>query len=166
MCRKMPKNSVCSVCRQSLAEESEVHAQPESTPVKCKTRGGLVHPKGSIFFLLQEAEKQFQQHATQRNAYDLTVEGLLEKHTFSFPCWEHKEDIMENLLPFYIAMRMAQVCKQAKIQSKTKMQHLRKLVGCNEKLGNMFLITCLRSWLYQWAALVFYFFFSYKNCEK
>lgn len=31
MCRKMLKGSACSECRQSLVEESEVHAQPEST---------------------------------------------------------------------------------------------------------------------------------------
>lgn len=31
--------------------------------------------------MLQAVEKELQQHATQRNAHDLTAEGMLEEHS-------------------------------------------------------------------------------------
>lgn len=127
MCRKLLKCSTCSTCRHSLIEEWEIHSQPESSLVNCKTRGGLLHPKRNVFCLLKAAETEFQKHSTAKNVYEQTLEELLKEHVFSFPCNEHKEEIMAQLLHNYVAMRMTQVCKQKKRELKTKTQHLRKL---------------------------------------
>lgn len=127
MCRKLLRNTVCLICRESLVEESEVHKQPEGALVLCKTRGGLLHPKRNIFHFLQSAEAQFHKHEADRNVYELTVESVLEEQKFSFPCPSHKEEIMATLLHGYVAMRMRQFCKQRLLQMKNKAQQLRKL---------------------------------------
>lgn len=115
MCQKLLKCTTCPTCRGSLIEETALHAQPESILVQCKTRGRLLHPNRIVFCLLKAAEIEFEKHATCRNAYELTIENLLENYRFAFPCVDHKEDIMAQLLHHYIAMRMRQLCKQKKI---------------------------------------------------
>lgn len=106
MCRKLLRNTVCLICRESLVEESEVCKKPEGALVLCKTRGGLLHSKRNIFHFLQAAEPKFHKHEADRNVYELTVECALKEHKPSFPCPSHKEEIMASLLHGYVAMRI------------------------------------------------------------
>lgn len=102
LCRKILKNTTCQQCRNGLAATSNAASKPEAALVACKTRGGLVHPNTCLFRFLKEVEAMFCKHAGEKHAYDMTIDYVVENFMLSFPCHEHKVDIMSKVLHYYI----------------------------------------------------------------
>ncbi|KAH6930918.1 hypothetical protein HPB50_020825 [Hyalomma asiaticum] len=61
-----------------------------------------------------ETERKFQKHAGDKQAYDLTIDFGLDNYNLSFPCHQHKVDIMAQVLHYYVGVQMRQYCKQLK----------------------------------------------------
>lgn len=126
MCRKLLKSTECHVCKRGLAVPFSHSQKPEAALVNCKTLGRLIQPTTSIFVLLRATEMEFQKHCKKRNAYELTLDNVLDSNWLSFPCPSHKDDIITKILHYYVALRMRQYCKQQK-DKENKTNHLRKL---------------------------------------
>lgn len=126
LCRKLLKNINCSMCKLGLIAKGDP-PRAEGALIVLKTRGGLAHPNAALVHLLKETEQQFQKHAGDKQAYDLTIDFVLDNYNLSFPCHEHKVDIMAQVLHYYVGMRMRQYCKQLKKNESNKSQKLRKL---------------------------------------
>ncbi|XP_064485117.1 uncharacterized protein LOC135397438 [Ornithodoros turicata] len=105
--RKLASQTSCSECKDALAGQKGVLAVPEEL-VNCKTRGNLTHPSMYLFNLFREAEEQFSKHASDRDAYDKTIDAMLENFQFTFPCVRHKQAMLANLLHYYVCLRMRQ----------------------------------------------------------
>lgn len=76
---------------------------------------------------LKEVEAIFCKHAGEKHAYDMTIDYVVENSMLSFPCHEHKVDIMSKVLHYYVGVRMRQYCKQLRKVEADKTQKLRKL---------------------------------------
>lgn len=64
--------------------------------------------------------------AKKKNVFDLTVEDALN-FPFSFPCIEHKNNIVSSILTNYIIMRMRHFAVQDNRLEKKKSRDKKKL---------------------------------------
>lgn len=85
VCRKLLNSTTCETCKLGLARPVAHSQVPEAALVNCKTLGKLIHPTTNIFVLLRAAEVEFQKNCTQRNAYELTIDHILDNNWLSFP---------------------------------------------------------------------------------
>ncbi|XP_072145361.1 uncharacterized protein [Dermacentor andersoni] len=125
--RKIFNQTSCTTCKKALEGQKGSSKVPEAELVNCKTRGRLTHPNMHLYRLFMEAEEHFSKYANLGDAYDKTIDAVLENFTFTFPCTIHKEDILAKLLHYYISLRMRQYCRQLKRKHVEKGQDLRKM---------------------------------------
>lgn len=126
VCRKLLNSTTCETCKLGLARPVDHSQIPEAALVNCKTLGKLIHPTTNIFVLLHAAEAEFQRNCTQRNAYELTIDHILDNNWLSFPCTTHRDEVIAKILHYYVGLRMRQYCKQRK-EKENKTHKLRKL---------------------------------------
>nr|XP_050038389.1 uncharacterized protein LOC126535622 [Dermacentor andersoni] len=123
--RKIFNQTSCTTCKKALEGQKGSSKVPEAELVNCKTRGRLTHPNMHLYRLFMEAEEHFSKYANLGDAYDKTIDAVLEK--FTFPCTIHRKDILAKLLHYYISLRMRQYCRQLKRKHVEKGQDLRKM---------------------------------------
>lgn len=89
-----------------------------------KTRGSLIHANLYFFNLIKYVEQCFSKHASNSNAFDLTVDEVLDNYEFTFRCKDHGSDILSYAVFYYIRLRMRQFTYQEnqKIQKQSIIQ--------------------------------------------
>jgi len=103
--KKIAKNTSCQICLSALKTNDKFADLPEAELLNLKSKGGLTHPNIRLFQFLYKVEECFAKHCNQKNVFDLTVEDAL-RLKFSFPCFEHKNEIVTSILTNFIVMRM------------------------------------------------------------
>ncbi|KAH7950304.1 hypothetical protein HPB49_022122 [Dermacentor silvarum] len=66
-------------------------------------------------------------YADAQTVYWDTIVGVLDTYTITFPCDEHKEEIVAQLLHCYVSMRMRQHCKHVNMSMKKEAQERKKM---------------------------------------
>lgn len=116
LCRKLLKLfHNCEICKKSLALPNDVGTVDRSVALltNIKTKGYLIHPNINFYKLISHTEEYFSNHITNSaDIYNDTTEYILENYNFSYPCEEHKYDVMACTLHNYLLLRMRQYCKQ------------------------------------------------------
>lgn len=100
----MRKATTCAACLSAFSVETNMSTAAALT--NAKTRGGLTHPTFGIFNLLKHAERLFVDYADWNTVYWDTIDGVLDTYTLTFPCPEHKEEVIARLRHYYVSMRM------------------------------------------------------------
>lgn len=105
----------------------------EAELVNLKTRGFLTHPNKNLYLIIQMIEVCFEKHAESPNVFEETCEDFLSRNfKLTFPCGDHKSEIVTNIFVLYITMRMRQFSyaknQQTQKQNKVK-KKLSKLVS-------------------------------------
>lgn len=95
--KKIAKNTTCTLCLSALIVNDKFVDLPEAELINIKPTGGLTDPNINLFHFLSNVEECFAKHCKQKNVFDLTVEDSLH-YAFSFPCKEHKNDIVTSIL--------------------------------------------------------------------
>lgn len=123
--RKLMKTTTCDCCRSAftIPQNSSAEASLTST----KSRGGLLHLNANLFELLRVAEEHFAKNADSQSVYWETVEHVLDTKTLTFPCAQHKEEVIAQILHYFLTMRMRQHCKAATMNLKKQAQEKKKL---------------------------------------
>lgn len=124
LCRRMRKATRCPTCLSAFSVKCNTSAKAALTNLK--SRGGLTHPNAGIFNLLKQTEQFFVQCADLDTVYWDTLDSVLDTYTLTFPCAEHKEDVVAHLLHYYIGMRMRQHCKHINTDMKKQSQEKKK----------------------------------------
>ncbi|KAL3226779.1 hypothetical protein MRX96_024609 [Rhipicephalus microplus] len=125
ICRKMRKITTCAACLSAFNVKNNTSTAAALT--NAKTRGGLTHPTVGIFNLFKHAERPFVDYADWNTVYWDTIDGVLDTHTLTFPCSEHKEEVIAQLLHYYVSMRMRQHCQHVNGALKKQSQEKKKL---------------------------------------
>lgn len=123
ICRKMGK--VMPACLSAFRVKTNTSTAAALT--NAKTRGGLTHPTVGIFNLFKHAERLFVDYADWNTVYWDTIDGVLDTYTLTFPCSEHKEEVIAQLLHYYVSMRMRQHCQHVNGALKKQSQEKKKL---------------------------------------
>lgn len=124
LCRKMRRVSSCPTCLSAFSVESNSSAEADLTNVK--TRGGLTHPNAHIFHLLKHTERFFVDYADFHTVYWDTIDAVIDTYTMTFPCADHKEEVIAQLLHYYVSMRMRQHCKHVNAMMTKQSQEKKK----------------------------------------
>lgn len=110
VCKRFSKSTICALCKDALIGSGSAD---EAQLTNLKTRGALFHPNMKIYNLLRITEVHFAKYCTSHEVYELTLSAVLEEMSnFTFPCEDHKEDMVANILFYYIYVRMRQHVKQ------------------------------------------------------
>ena len=74
--------------------------------VDMRTRERLIHPNLHLFKLINVIEQCFQKNARSVDVFDLTVDEVLEKYSFTFPCKKHASYLLSYAMHYYIPLKM------------------------------------------------------------
>ena len=132
--RKFFKESKCDVCKNSFASSYEnlVVGCKQTDMVNIKSRGGLTHPNINLFSLFLKLEELFEKHRKKNNVYrDVINEFFQSQYAVSFPCENHKDDIIANLMHYYITSRMRHLSRIISREEIRKSQS-------QKKMGNLY----------------------------
>lgn len=126
LCRKFRKKYKCDGCQkafQSVQDNENFSAQ--ALLVNIKSKGALIHSNQFLFSLIMTIEKYFCKNieSGDQYVYNTTVSEVIDNYTFTFPCDNHKEEIMASVINYYITMRMRQ---WAKAQNRDVIKHSRE----------------------------------------
>jgi hypothetical protein len=91
-----------------------------------KNRGRLTYPNSSLYDLLSITEYYFEKNSELPDVYWATVDNVLSSYELTFPCSDHKDDLIAQILHYYLLMRMRQHCKQKNLSYGKKTKEKRK----------------------------------------
>ncbi|KAL4092139.1 hypothetical protein QTP88_026695 [Uroleucon formosanum] len=124
--KKIAKNTYCTLCLSALIVKDKFVDLPEAELINIKSKEGLTHPNINLFHFLSNVEECFAKYCKQKNVFDLTVEDSLH-YAFSFPCKEHKNNVVTSILSNYIVMRMRHFAVQDNRQENKKSREKKKI---------------------------------------
>lgn len=108
--RQLSKRYVCERCLAFLRNTSSTSSTKSvASLTNIKSRGYLIHPNFNFFNIIKTIENSFERFCEDVDVFNLTVNDVL-KTSISFPCTEHKIEVMSDILSYYITMRMRQYC--------------------------------------------------------
>lgn len=107
--KKMLKHINCETCRASIQFSSSI---PEAELVNLKSKGGLQHPNTMLYTLFYNVETFFRKNINHVDVYEKTINDIISNYNFTFPCQDHKLDILSYCIHYYITMRMRQYVQQ------------------------------------------------------
>ena len=76
--------------------------------VNAKTRGFLLYCNLHLYHLFRQTEVIFRKHVSSSDYYEKTITEVIETVSLTFPCIEHKMEVIASSLHYYILMRMRQ----------------------------------------------------------
>jgi len=96
---------------KSLSTEYGKSTNKAGDLVNLKTRGFLTHPNNNLFLIIRQGELCFEKHADSSIPFENTFEDFFqnENRILTFPCKQHKVDILTNIFVMYITMRMSNI---------------------------------------------------------
>lgn len=110
MCKQVLKYVKCELCASVITQKE--CGGPEAEITYLKSRGKLLHPNHYFFMLIRNVEDKFIKHINSPFVFQDIIDELIESHEFTFPCIEHKDDILAFSIRYYINLRMRQFTRQ------------------------------------------------------
>ena len=108
LCRKLTKFSKCQLCKESLLTKVETSNLEVAQIVNMKTKGFLMYCNLYLYRICRKTEQFFVQNVKFSDVYEKTLTDVFENIDLTFPCDEHKSDILAQALHYYVLMRMRQ----------------------------------------------------------
>lgn len=103
----LKKYKSCNSCEEAVRMKTSCSSSV-SQLVQMKSRGGLIHANLHFFNLIRHVEASFAKNCSRIDAFDQTLDEVLNTYTFSFPCKEHASEILSYAIVYYIRLRMRQ----------------------------------------------------------
>lgn len=122
----MKKYNGCLTCVAGLENQTDYYDAAQEL-VDLKSRGRLIHPNRKFFNFILHAEQCLNEFIDLPDCFNLTVEKILETHTFKFLCEEHSTSVLSYAIVYYTRMRLLQFCKQQNSQKDQKHVRLKKV---------------------------------------
>lgn len=123
--RRFRRYVSCRVCKDAFVTQRE--DRPEAALTNIKSRGWLTYPNKHLYQILRVAEEFFSENASSMTVYEDTIDHVLTECSLTFPCVEHKDDMIANILHYYVSMRMRQYCGQSNAAATKASREKRKL---------------------------------------
>lgn len=78
----------------------------------------LAHVNTHFHNFIKNLESIFLKHCENQNVLELMLDDIVEKNILSFPCKDHKDEIVPYIVFHYIQFRMRQFCKVKNAEKK------------------------------------------------
>lgn len=123
LCNHLLKTIKCTICKNALI--NPVKQSFFSAAVLANTKPGLIkHPNLKLYNFIQYLENLFSKYCKHSNVYDLIIADIYAED-IPFPCKEHVDLVLVQIIEFYICMRMRQYVKT--------INHEKKKINMNVK---------------------------------
>lgn len=110
ICRVLRKRFTCQTCLEGLQySKNSVKNNSLTALIDVKTRGYLIYANINLFNLLNFVNKYFAENFyTSSSIYEDTISYVIENYNFTFPCNDHKSDVLSFILHYFVWLRMIQ----------------------------------------------------------
>lgn len=126
LCRRLLKFTKCETCREALLTKLSSSDIAVAELVNLKTRGFLLHSNLYLFKLFRQTETFFAINVQFSNCYEKTLNDVFDNCNLTFPCDEHKSEVLSMGLHYYIVMRMRQYEREQNRRYKKRSQMKKK----------------------------------------
>lgn len=127
ICRKMLKKVTCNTCQTAFKSQEENAMYPVADLLNTKNKGKLIYAKMTLFKMLQQIELLFTKYIEDKEIYFKILDDVsANKVSLSFPCGEHKNRIIPELLHDYILIRMLQHTRIIRKEASKTSNNLKK----------------------------------------
>src|SRR5699024_11047967 len=101
LCKLIKKFAKCETCLNSLSTPEEYSREAVSQLTNIKTMGGLIHPNINFFNMIWDIEVAYEKFAKQVDVLDKTMDHIMQHSCFTFPCVQHKDEIITYAVKYY-----------------------------------------------------------------
>ena len=126
LCRHLLKRTQCNTCRESLVTHLSTSNLAVAELVNLKMKGFLLYCNLYLHKLFRETESFFCNNVKFSNCYVRTINDVFDNLNLTFPCDEHKSEILAMSLHYYIVMRMRQYEREQNRAHKERSQNKKK----------------------------------------
>lgn len=126
MCKKIRQSSKCDTCISAVTSRNPLGLGVIAELYECRSEGKLVHPNANLFRFIQAVEQKLELNLDRIDVYESTVENIIDSGGLSFPCAEHKEEIMAWTIMHFVMVRMRQHAAQRNNEAYKENCHIRK----------------------------------------
>lgn len=129
LCRRLIKRfSKCEVCKNSFLTKLDPNELEVAEIVTVKNKGYLLNCNIYLFNILRRTENYFVKNVKSSNVYEKTLCDVFENiDLLTFPCTEHKSDVLAASLHYFILMRMRQYEREQNRSLKKQSRRKKKL---------------------------------------
>ena len=110
------------VCKNAIVKH-EWHAPQE---ILADFHSKLTHPNTNFYNFIKYLDKVFIRHCNFPNVFDLILNDITNDKMLSFPCSEHKNDVIPFIIHYFVQIRMRQFCKNSNINQIKENQSRKK----------------------------------------
>lgn len=119
------KRVKCNVCTAAFTDPMGKSPFPEAVLVHMTTDQTIVHPNIKMFQFIKYLEHLFITHCQYTDVYERILQDIYTPK-LTFPCKDHGDKVLGELIEFYIVMRMRQYTLKLNNDQKKKNQHTKK----------------------------------------
>lgn len=113
----------CDFCKNAFID-SNTSFVPNIIPINIEKQL-FVHPNLKLFNFIKYLEALFCKYCHRTDVYDTILDNI-NVGLYNFPCEEHNDIILSQIIDFYIRMRMRQYCNKINIEEKKINQNVKK----------------------------------------
>lgn len=109
LCRKMTNDKIiknCSFCMQAFSSNEDNWIFPIANLIDIRSRGKLIYANLELFRIIKSIDCLYIEHHGN-NVYQKVVDTIIsQKMLFTFPCDEHKVDVISCLIDTYLLLNL------------------------------------------------------------
>lgn len=101
------KSIQCDACKNAFINSGTDCPLPTAILINMKTEGQIIHPNLKMFNLIKYLENLFIKHYHRPDVFEQIIEDIYTP-ALPFPCQNHGDQVLAQIIEFYITMRMRQ----------------------------------------------------------
>lgn len=125
LCNYILKSIKCEICQNAFVNPVTCSPFPAVALIHLKNDKDLIHPNVKMFNFIKYLETLFSKYCHRADVFDVIIENIYVKN-LSYPCKEHSDIVLAQIIEFYILLRMRQYSNQLNNQKKKLNQNVKK----------------------------------------
>lgn len=127
--QQLLKFTTCYTCKNALLS---LYDSTDSTYYDRKTFIGdmlynsFSYPKHAFYMFIRNLESIFLKYCDKANVAEEVLSNAIECNILSFPCQEHKSDIISYIIYYFLQIRMSKYCRNLNNNTKDNL-HKKKI---------------------------------------
>lgn len=118
------KHMKCETCCKAITAHE--WCIPEDVIVNIY-KDKLIPVNTNFYKFIKYLESLFQKHCHRQNVLDFILHEISESNFLSFPCTDHKQDVVPFIVFSFIQFRMRQICQQKTAEKKKENLYKKKV---------------------------------------
>lgn len=126
LARRIMNTVKCITCKEALLTSETNSTLPKACLTDFLSTGPWMHPNTHLYKFVIFLEERFLVHRDSTRVFESILEDVYEFDKLSFPCQEHADDILLQIIQCYVRMRMQQYCASMNAEQKRNNQLKKK----------------------------------------